>query len=107
MAIPVYPSDLSDAERTLLGPVLPPAKSSGRPRSVDLRRILNDLCNLVCSGCAWRSVHLLICSSAHLLAPTIVSCTSPHQVRSMPRRMRSMSGTMVASAITVRLRCPA
>ena len=64
MAIPVYPSDLSDVERTLLGLVLPPAKSSGRPRSVDLRRILNDLCNLVCSGCAWRSVHLLICSSA-------------------------------------------
>jgi putative transposase len=54
MAIPVYPSDLSDVEWTLLAPLLPPAKPGGRPRSVDLRRILNGLFYLVRSGCAWR-----------------------------------------------------
>ena len=52
MAIPVFPSDLSDAEWALLVPLLPSAKPGGRPRSVDLRRILNGLFYLVHSGCA-------------------------------------------------------
>lgn len=54
MAIPVYPSDLTDAEWRVLAPLLPTAKFGGRPRSVDLRRILNGLWYLVRSGCAWR-----------------------------------------------------
>jgi putative transposase len=51
---PVYPSDLSDAEWAILSPLLPPARPGGRPRAVDLRRILNGLLYLVRSGCAWR-----------------------------------------------------
>lgn len=51
---PVYPSDLTDAEWAVLSPLLPEAKPGGRPRSVDLRRILNGLWYLVRSGCAWR-----------------------------------------------------
>ena len=39
----IYPSDLSDHEWALLKPLLPPAKPGGRPRSVDLRRILNGI----------------------------------------------------------------
>lgn len=54
MAVPVYPSDRLDVEWALLSEVLPPAKPGGRPRSVDLRRILNGLLYLVRSGCAWR-----------------------------------------------------
>lgn len=54
MATPVYPSDLTDAEWALLAPLLPGPKSGGRPRSVDVRRILNGLFYLVRSGCAWR-----------------------------------------------------
>jgi putative transposase len=54
MAIQVYPSDLSDEEWSLLATLLPAAKPGGRPRSVDLRRILNGLFDLVRSGCAWR-----------------------------------------------------
>jgi putative transposase len=54
MAVPMYPSDLNDAEWALLSPLLPPAKSGGRPRSIDLRQILNGLFYLVRSGCAWR-----------------------------------------------------
>jgi putative transposase len=38
----------------VLAALLPPAKPGGRPRSVDLRRIVNGLCSLVRSGCAWR-----------------------------------------------------
>jgi hypothetical protein len=43
MSSVVYPSDLSDREWSRLKPMLPPAKPGGRPRSVDLRRILNGI----------------------------------------------------------------
>ena len=38
-----YPSDLTDAEWTLLAPLLPAAKPGGRPRSVELREIVNAI----------------------------------------------------------------
>jgi len=50
----IYPSDLSDSEWSILEPLLPPAQPGGRPRSVDLRRILNGIFYLLRSGCAWR-----------------------------------------------------
>ncbi len=50
----IYPSDLTDSEWSILAPFLPPAKPGGRPRSSDLRRILNGIIYLLRSGCAWR-----------------------------------------------------
>jgi putative transposase len=38
-----YSTDLTDHEWALLEPLLPPAKPGGRPRSVNLRVILNGL----------------------------------------------------------------
>ncbi len=49
-----YPSDLSDQEWTILAPLLPPAKAGGRPRSVNLRIIVNGIFHLLRSGCQWR-----------------------------------------------------
>ncbi len=49
-----YPSDLRDAEWALLAPLLPAAKPGGRPRSVDLREIVNALSYWLRSGEAWR-----------------------------------------------------
>jgi putative transposase len=49
-----YPSDLSDREWQRLSPLLPPAKPGGRPRSVNLRLILNGLFYLLRGGCQWR-----------------------------------------------------
>jgi hypothetical protein len=34
-----YPSDLTDAEWALVGPMIPPAKRGGRPREVDVREV--------------------------------------------------------------------
>jgi transposase len=51
---PIYPSDLTDAEWVLLAPLIPAAKSGGRPRSVNMRRIVNGLVYLLRTGCAWR-----------------------------------------------------
>jgi putative transposase len=48
-----YPSDLSDAEWALLAPLLAPAPT-GRPRTRDLREIVNGICYLLRTGCQWR-----------------------------------------------------
>ena len=49
-----YASDLSDAEWAILEPLIPPAKPGGRPRSVDMRQILNGIFYMLRSGGAWR-----------------------------------------------------
>ncbi|MBM4341605.1 MAG: IS5 family transposase [Deltaproteobacteria bacterium] len=49
-----YPSDLSDTEWRRFEPLLPPPKAIGRPRTVDLRRVLNAIFYVVRSGCQWR-----------------------------------------------------
>src|SRR5260221_7677049 len=54
MSSGMYPSDLSDREWALLDLLLPAAKPGGRPRSVNLRRILNGVFYLLRTGCAWR-----------------------------------------------------
>src|SRR4029450_5278972 len=41
-----YPSDLTDEQWALVGPLIPPAKQNprgGRPRKVDMREVLNIL----------------------------------------------------------------
>jgi putative transposase len=49
-----YASDLSDAEWAILEPLIPPAKPGGRPRSVNMRLMLNGIFYVLRSGCAWR-----------------------------------------------------
>lgn len=49
-----YPSDLTDAQWEQLAPLLPVAKRGGRPRSVDLREVMNGILYVLRSGCAWR-----------------------------------------------------
>jgi putative transposase len=51
-----YATDLTDREWALLAPLLPAAKVGGRPRSTDLREVLNALSYWLRSGGAW---HLL------------------------------------------------
>ena len=51
-----YPSDLTDVEWSLIGPLIPPAKRGGRRRSVDVREVVNGLLYVLSTGCAWRYV---------------------------------------------------
>ena len=51
-----YSSDLSDAQWARLAPLLPAAKPGGRPRSVDLREVVQGILYVLRSGCAWRLV---------------------------------------------------
>ena len=48
-----YASDLTDQEWRLLEPFMPPANKHGRPRTTDLREIMNAILYLVSAGCAW------------------------------------------------------
>lgn len=49
-----YPSDLSDEEWAILEPLIPPARQGGRPRTVNMREIVNAILSLLKSGCQWR-----------------------------------------------------
>jgi putative transposase len=54
MARQAYPTDLTDDEWRVLEPLIPPAKPGGRPRSVDVREVLNGIRYVLRSGGAWR-----------------------------------------------------
>jgi putative transposase len=49
-----YPTDITDDQWELICPLLPSEKSGGRPRSTDLRGVVNAIFYLVVAGCAWR-----------------------------------------------------
>ena len=49
-----YPSDMTDAEWALAEPFVPPARRGGRPRTADMREIVNAMLYVAASGCAWR-----------------------------------------------------
>jgi len=51
-----YPSDLTDAEWSLVAPLLPPAKSGGRKRTTELREVMNGILYIASSGCPWRMI---------------------------------------------------
>ena len=50
----LYPSDLTDKQWAILAPLLPAARTGGRPRQVNLREVLNAIFYILCGGCTWR-----------------------------------------------------
>ena len=51
-----YPSDLTNAEWALVAPLIRPAKRGGRPRSVNLREVLNAVFYVLWTGCQWKAL---------------------------------------------------
>lgn len=51
-----YPSNLTPAQLELLNELVPPAKSGGRPREVDMWAVLNAIFYVLCEGCRWRAL---------------------------------------------------
>jgi putative transposase len=49
----VYPTDLTNEQWTFLEPLLPVQVGRGRPRAVDLRRVINGIFYLNRTGCQW------------------------------------------------------
>lgn len=48
-----YSSDLNDKEWAILEPHIPPAQLGGRPRTVDMREVMNAIFYVLRSGCSW------------------------------------------------------
>lgn len=51
-----YASDMTDAEWRLIARKLPPRRRLGRPRKVDLRRVVEAILFILSSGCQWRAL---------------------------------------------------
>jgi transposase len=51
-----YESDLTDDEWAEIAPLIPPAKSGGNKRSVNLREVVNGLMYILSTGCQWRAI---------------------------------------------------
>jgi transposase len=51
-----YPSDLTDAEWVLVSPLIRPAKRGGRPRTVNVREVLNAIFYVLSTGCQWNAL---------------------------------------------------
>ena len=51
-----YPSDLTDAEWQLIGPLIPKAKRGGDKRTVDVREVVNGMLYVLSTGCQWRAI---------------------------------------------------
>jgi putative transposase len=49
----VYPTDLTDTQWAILEPLVPPSKHGGRPRTVNIREVINTILYLNRTGCQW------------------------------------------------------
>jgi putative transposase len=50
----IYPTDLSDSQWNIIQPLIPPAKPGGRPRTLEMRRVVNAIFYVVVGGIQWR-----------------------------------------------------
>jgi len=48
-----YPSDLTDQEWALIGPLIPPAKPGGNRRRVCVRGVVDGIMYILSTGCQW------------------------------------------------------
>jgi putative transposase len=51
-----YPSDISDEEWVIIKPLIPPAKPGGKPRTTNMREVIDAIWYVLRTGCQWRQV---------------------------------------------------
>jgi putative transposase len=51
-----FASDTTDAEWALLAPLMPEPAGLGRPRTTDLRAVVNAILYILATGCQWRAL---------------------------------------------------
>ena len=64
----LYDTDLTDAAWALIGPMLPAARRGGRPRTTNIRAVLNAIFYLLRTGCQWRLLPKCFQSGARSIA---------------------------------------
>jgi putative transposase len=50
----LYPTDLTDRQWDCIKELIPAAKAGGRPRTLEMRAVINAILYIVVSGCQWR-----------------------------------------------------
>jgi transposase len=50
----LYPTDLADLQWDWIKALIPPAKTGGHPRTLDMRAVINAILCLTVTGCQWR-----------------------------------------------------
>ena len=79
-----YPSDLTDEEWALIGPLIPPAKRGGNKRTVNERDVVDGVMYILSTGCQWAHCRRIcrhaarsttICAAGTMTAHWIVSIT--------------------------------
>jgi putative transposase len=48
-----YKTDITDAQWQILEPLIPPAKTGGHPRAVNMREVVNGIFYVLRTGCGW------------------------------------------------------
>lgn len=56
MARKPYPSDVTDGQWRLIEPSIPPPDPGGRPRTTDMREVVNAILYVNRTGCSWRQL---------------------------------------------------
>jgi putative transposase len=51
-----YPSDLTDTQWAILQPLIPAAKTGGRPRTANMREVCNAIFYVLRTGCQWQAL---------------------------------------------------
>ena len=51
-----YPSDLTDEEWAIIGPLIPPAKRGGNKRTIDVRAAVDGVMYILSTGCQWAAL---------------------------------------------------
>ncbi len=51
-----YPSDVTDEEWGLIGPLISPVKKGGNKRTVDVRAVVNGVMYILSTGCQWAAL---------------------------------------------------
>jgi putative transposase len=54
MSTRLYPTDLTDSQWEIIQPLIPLAKSGGRPRTLDMRLVINGVLYVTVGGIQWR-----------------------------------------------------
>jgi transposase len=54
MSTRLYPTDLTDSQWEIIQPLIPLAKSGGRPRTLDMRLVINAVMYVTVGGIQWR-----------------------------------------------------
>src|SRR3954462_5732259 len=62
-----YERGLTDAEWALVAPLIRPAKRGGRPRTVNVREMLNAIFYVLWTGCQWQALTQGLAAAQHSL----------------------------------------